>query len=219
MIRSSLLKFNYICTMKNTKEKIVDTALNLFNTKGLSQVTLRTIAKEMGISQGNLNYHFKKRADIIEAIYFNLVKAMDGSMAKVEQSEIGLQLLYDISASVMNNSYTYRFFLLDFAQIMRENATIQTHYSNLVNLRKSQTMGLFAMMVEREIMRKEQLPNEYMHLYKRVQIFSDFWMTSAEVEKTQLDEKLVTEYLEIIVQSIYPYLTAKGIEQYNALSL
>ena len=56
--------------MKDTKEIIINTALKLFNTEGLSKVTLRTIANKMGISQGNLNYHFKKRDDIIEALYF-----------------------------------------------------------------------------------------------------------------------------------------------------
>ena len=37
-----------------TKEKIIDTALQLFNKQGIDPVTTRHIAKEMNISHGNL---------------------------------------------------------------------------------------------------------------------------------------------------------------------
>lgn len=205
--------------MKNTKEKIVDTALSLFNSEGLPRVTLRTIAKEMGISQGNLNYHHKKRDDIIEEIYFRLVKDMDASMHKMKESEIGLPLISDISAAVMRNTFKYRFFFLDFAQIMRENDKIRAHYKELVGVRQTQILSLFELMVQGGIMRAAQLPNEYVNLYKRFQIFGDFWMASAEIEKKQISEKIIVEYLEIITQSIYPYLTPKGIKQYKLLQV
>ena len=42
----------------NTKHKILKTALDLFNKEGLDQVSVRRIAVEMNISDGNLRYHF-----------------------------------------------------------------------------------------------------------------------------------------------------------------
>ncbi|MCA0133899.1 TetR/AcrR family transcriptional regulator [Winogradskyella alexanderae] len=204
--------------MKKTKQKIADTALHLFNMKGLSQVTLRTIAKEMGISQGNLNYHYKKREDIIEEIYYRLVKEMDDSMDKIKGADIGLTLFSDITAAVLQNSFKYRFFFFDFIQIMRENKKIKRHYKSLVDIRKTQIITFFDQLVQGGLMREEQLPNEYTFLYKRFQIFGDFWMASAEIEKKQISEKTIVEYLEIITQSIYPYLTEKGIKEYNSLN-
>lgn len=205
--------------MNKTKQIIVDTALQLFNSQGLSKVTLRGIAKEMGISQGNLNYHYKKREDIIEEIYFRLVKEMDENMGKMKESEIGLPLMADISASVMKNSFKYRFFFLDFIQIIRENNKIRKHYKALVEIRELQILSLFELMVQSGLIRAEQLPNEFKNLYKRFQIFADFWMASAKIEKEQISEKTIDQYLEMIIQSIYPYLTAKGIRQYNSLNL
>jgi len=205
--------------MNKTKQRIVDTALHLFNSQGLSKVTLRTIAKEMGISQGNLNYHYKKREDIIEEIYFRLVKEMDENMSKMKESQIGLPLMADISASVMKNSFKYRFFFLDFSLIIRENNKIRKHYKALVEIRELQILSLFELMVQSGLLRSEQLPNEFKNLYKRFQIFGDFWMASAKIEKEQISEKTIDQYLEMIIQSIYPYLTAKGIKQYNSLNL
>ena len=63
--------------MSETKLKIIKQALLLFNNNGTANVSLRAIAKETGISIGNLQYHFKKREDIIEALYFQLVDKID----------------------------------------------------------------------------------------------------------------------------------------------
>jgi len=35
------------------------------------------IAMELGMSSVNLNYHYKKREDILESFYFEIVKSFD----------------------------------------------------------------------------------------------------------------------------------------------
>ncbi len=203
--------------MKDTKEKIVETALNLFNEYGLAKVTLRTIAKEMGISQGNLNYHFKKRDDIIEFLYFELVSTIDKSMTETQAAEINLKLLFDLSKSIMTNFYAYRFFLLDFVQIMKDNKIIKSHYLKLSELREDQFTDLFSVLVKQKIMRKEELPNEYSSLYTRFQILGDFWISSAEVVNKRISKRIISNYYTIIIQAIYPYLTPKGKKEYYSL--
>lgn len=203
--------------MKNTKGLILDTALALFNSFGLSKVSLRTIANKMEISQGNLNYHFKKREDIIEGLYFQLVKNIDHSMSNIEHAESTLQLLFDISKTIMYNFYEYRFFLLDFVQIMRENKNIKEYHLQLTALREQQFGALFTLLIENDLMRNEILPNEYKNLYKRFQILGDFWISSAETATQPLTEKSVSVYAEMISQSIFPYLTKKGEKEYQLI--
>ncbi|VAW10751.1 hypothetical protein MNBD_BACTEROID03-733 [hydrothermal vent metagenome] len=195
--------------MKDTKERVLDTALELFNENGLSQVTLRTIAKKMKISQGNLNYHFKKREEIIETLYFNLVKHIDLKMSN-NKEEVSLKLLLDLSTSIMSDFYEYRFFLLDFVQIMRENIIIKTHYLKLSKIREKQFLELFALLIKKEIMRKEILHNEYAFLYRRFQILGDFWIPSAQLTHKHISKNMIKKYADIINQSIYPYLTEEG---------
>lgn len=203
--------------MKNTKSIILETALDLFNSFGLAKVTLRTIANKMGISQGNLNYHFKKRDDIIEALYFQLVKNIDCSISNTEKVDNVLELLFNISNTIMNNFYTHRFFLLDFVQIIRENKIIEAHYSKLTVQREQQFLFIFNQLIEADIMRKEILPNEYKNLYKRFQILGDFWLSSAATAKQPLTKKTIRIYAELINQAIFPYLTSKGQKIYTSL--
>ncbi len=189
----------------------------LFNSLGLSKVTLRTIAMKMGISQGNLNYHFKKREHIIEALYFQLVENIDNGMPELQQLNNPFQLLVNISQTIMLNFFEYRFFLLDFVLIVRENKKIRQHYAGLTNQREQQFSMLFNLLIDKGFMRKELLPNEYKYLYKRFQILGDFWISDAEIRTQKITKKTISVYLEILTQAIYPYLTAKGQKEYHAI--
>jgi AcrR family transcriptional regulator len=203
--------------MKKTREIILDTSLELFNSLGLSKVTLRTIANKMEISQGNLNYHFKKREDIIETLYFQLVQNVDSSMSSMKEPKNPFQLLVSISQTIMSNFFEYRFFLLDFVQIMRENKKIRTHYTELTILRELQFLSLFNLLIENDLMRKEVLPNEYKNLYKRFQMLSEFWISDAEIHNSKIIKKTISTYSVILTQAIFPYLTLKGQKEYHSI--
>ena len=54
--------------MKKTKQKIIQSSIELFNQKGWTNVRLQNIADQCGISVGNLAYHYANKAAIIHAI-------------------------------------------------------------------------------------------------------------------------------------------------------
>ncbi|NJB82336.1 TetR/AcrR family transcriptional regulator [Wenyingzhuangia aestuarii] len=203
--------------MSTTKQKILATSLVLFNQYGLSKITLRSIAKEIGMSQGNLSYHYKKREDIIEALYHQLVLKIDEKIQATTPSSVTVKTLYDIARTTITLFYEYRFFFLDFTQIMREHENIRIHYNQLMTLRKKQTLDLFEILIKQELIRPEKIANEYDHLYTRIQIISDFWMTSKSLEHASISLKTTEDYIKIISESIYPYLTQKGIKEYQKI--
>lgn len=199
--------------MGKTKDRILDTALHLFNERGLSKVTLRTIASTMNISQGNLSYHYKKREDIISALYYNLIESIDRGMEENKVREITINALLDTSELIMNNLFEYRFLLLDFVQIMRENPEIKKHFLEMSERRKAEFLFLFDSLVKEGVMRKEQYKNEFLYLYQRIKIMGDFWISSAEVTHTKLSKDILKEYAKKISLEIYPYLNQQGQEQ------
>ncbi|GGD15404.1 TetR/AcrR family transcriptional regulator [Hyunsoonleella pacifica] len=205
--------------MGNTKDKILVTALELFNTQGMAKVTLRTIASKMGISQGNLNYHFKKREDIVEALYFQIVESINQVIASSMQFENHLESVFSVSKAIMFTFYKYQFFLLDFVLIMREHKKIKTHYVKLIQQRELEFLNMIDVLIDKNLIRKPLFSNEYNNLFKRFQILSDFWMSSVVVEKGKITKASVHQYSEIIYQSIFPYLTLKGQKLYKSVSL
>ncbi len=59
-------------TTRETQDKIITTALRLFNESGSLIVSTNRIADSCGISRGNLHYHFRTKEEIIQAIFQHL---------------------------------------------------------------------------------------------------------------------------------------------------
>ena len=53
---------------KKTRDRIIETAISLFNERGYGNVTTAILAKELGISEGNLWYHFNEKRALLSAI-------------------------------------------------------------------------------------------------------------------------------------------------------
>lgn len=52
----------------STSDRILSTALQLFNSNGADRVPIYKIASDLGISPGNLTYHFAKKQDIVHSL-------------------------------------------------------------------------------------------------------------------------------------------------------
>jgi AcrR family transcriptional regulator len=51
-----------------TRDRILATATDLFNRKGIAHVSIDEVAQVTGMSNGNLNYHFPRKQDLVRAM-------------------------------------------------------------------------------------------------------------------------------------------------------
>ena len=114
--------------MKKTREKILEVARNLFNEHGVADISLRRIAKEMGISHSNLIYHFKTKNDIIFQLHSDILNSAKVENEKLQVEEDRIAGLWKTTLVGFGILYEYRFFLLDLSYILKEHRALHDFF-------------------------------------------------------------------------------------------
>lgn len=196
--------------MKNTKSKIVEKAKQLFNQHGFSAVTIRMIATELGISSGNLNYHFNTREEILEALYFEMVEEFDQRIEDVGSNEITFHTIeHDIFKS-LNRMIEFRFIWTDLYNLLRSNNKIKLHFEGALQKRINGYDYLLNYLSKKKWLRKSEFQNEHKYLIDRMISHSNTWLYNSFIYDKKIDEKLVKEQTHILLGMLYPYLTDLG---------
>ncbi len=117
------------------KKLILDTARNLYNEFGLSNVTIRQIANKMKISSGNLTYHYKKRGEIVKGIFKDLEIVEFKFIVLYRQISLNSDQLNNLMRSHAKAMFHYRFFWIDFVQVGREDPETQDNLDRLMQNR------------------------------------------------------------------------------------
>ncbi|MDI9871260.1 TetR/AcrR family transcriptional regulator [Flectobacillus roseus] len=189
----------------STKDKILAKALTLFNEQGTDFVTVRHIANELGISHGNLCYHFANTDVIIEALYQQLVdKLNELTIQMTGLSENQLTILYQLSYRSFEILHQYRFLMLDFVRIMRRIPTLKLHFKALMQIRQEQFRHIIASMQANgfiDIPEKNIAP-----LIEQALLFGDFWISRAEILFDGNEQEKIAYYHKTFYALFEPYL-------------
>ena len=195
-----------------TRDKILATALQLFNAHGTDAVTVRHIAKEMGISHGNLCYHFPRTQDIVQQLYLNLVAELNEGFRQLQEIPLDVAFLVKTLRYTFATQYGYRFLLLDFVRIMRAIPAVNSHFRQLYQQRRQQFEGVINQLVATGDFQPEQYPGQHDHFVAQFYLLGDFWIAEAEILFEGPEEAKLSYYTRIACGLLFQYLTPKGRE-------
>ncbi len=109
-----------------TKDRILETARELFNARRFGNVTTAELASECGIAEGNLWYHFKNKRALLEAIAEQFLVDVEDRLALLPSDpEIILQEYADMLFALISEIRQYRF-------LYRDQADYGEHTDNLL---------------------------------------------------------------------------------------
>ena len=89
-----------------TRDRIIHSATELFNDQGERNITTNHIAAHLGISPGNLYYHFRNKEDIIHSIFDQYARHLSDSFTPIRSSEIRLEDLRDEPFLLYTQAFT-----------------------------------------------------------------------------------------------------------------
>jgi AcrR family transcriptional regulator len=74
----------------NTRERILDIALDLFIDKGYDKTSLREIAEKLGFSKAALYYHFASKDDILLALHYRIHDVLQETLGLLGSDEMNM---------------------------------------------------------------------------------------------------------------------------------
>ncbi|BAP12941.1 TetR family transcriptional regulator [Alcanivorax sp. NBRC 101098] len=118
--------------MTSTKARILETSLVLFNRQGERNVTTNHIAEALGISPGNLYYHFRNKGVIVSAL-FDRYQQQLLSLLEAPQGPLSWQVKVHYFEGLLASMWQYRFFHRDLSHFLHaEETALATRYQQFV---------------------------------------------------------------------------------------
>lgn len=203
--------------MSNKKKLILETARTLFNEKGYHDVTIRMIALKMNMSSGNLNYHYKKREDIFEALYFEMVADFDERIDMLNNMTFSIeQIKFDVERS-MSRMLDYTFFWTDLYNLLIISEKVQEHFKEVYKKRMAGCLLLFKKLNENKIMKDSTFEMENNFLAERMINYGNTWLYSSRLYSNKIDSVNLDYYVNIYLSMLFPFLTNKGKKEFQDL--
>jgi len=200
--------------MSDTKSNILETAIQLFNKQGVNNVTLRTIADHLGISSGNLAYHYKNKESIIEDAFQQMIAERNKILTGVQEIP-SLEIIYDQTEPVLALERKYLFLNLDAIHIIRNHPSFAKLQRKHIEKRIEYNRAVMALSVATGYMKEESQKGEYNRLAKSLWLVSHYWLTQKELRGIKEDN--VQELQNAIWDLVLPNMTDKGIYKFKKL--
>ena len=127
---------------RRTRERIVATALALFNAAGEPHVTTADIADEMNISPGNLYYHFRNKDDIIGELYAAFAGSVAPLLAGPSARAADVEDLWLFMHVLFERMWEYRFLFRDLDEIVSRNPQLARGFADLARRERSAVIEL-----------------------------------------------------------------------------
>ena len=131
-----------------TKERIIALAQTRFNELGYGNVTTAALAAELGISEGNLWYHFKTKRDLLEAISAEFLLYLNERLSLLPDKKADVIEGYTaLMASHEQELLRYRFLYRDQADYGGHSQIVLDNITGLYDKSRAQFRAFYEEMV------------------------------------------------------------------------
>ncbi len=171
-----------------TREKIIHASIELFNDKGERNITTNHIASHLGISPGNLYYHFRNKEDIIYAIYSEYADDLISRFQTLSDTINPLDSILRYMDIVFQLISKFRFFYSNLPVLLSKNPALKKRYSEIQKEIKAKVSGMLISLKDADILniKDEELDD----LTCLLRLTTTFWLSYLQ---TQFDEPTIDD--------------------------
>lgn len=189
-----------------TRDRILQTAVILFNREGTAQVSTNHIAEAAGISPGNLYYHFRNKEEIIRAAceqLFSITATLFDLPADRPPT------LDDVMRWVRANfavTWEYAFVYREILPLMRHDAVLYERYRTIRQRGYEGFAELIGVLMEAGVLRDDLDATTITYLADLCWLITESWLTALELQGKPADEAEMQRGIDLMLFSLGPYL-------------
>lgn len=199
----------------NTKQKILNASIQLFNENGLANVRLQQIADEIGISVGNLAYHYRNKEAIIGAVNDNLNEEIMEILSAYGLFPNFIDFDHQLS-KYFSFVQKFPFYFVDLMEIERVSPTVHLQRQQHIAKMISQIRKRFDFYQRRGVLVQEPREGLYDNVATSIWVLISFWQAQNSA-RGLADSATPEKFKEMIWNLIYPYFTSDGIAEFEQL--
>jgi len=200
-----------------TKDKIVHESLKLFNQRGERAVTTNHIAEHLGMSPGNLYYHFRNKEDIIKSIFELYIEFISHSIDPPNDKISAQEYLANYCHQVFDSIWKFRFFHASMPSILYRDDELHEQYLAAHHMLEQRA---FAAIVHLKIEKFIEIDNDDIaELVELMRLVTGFWVNycMANTMKGKITKTQVSLGVLKLIRLISPYGTPAGKTVFNQL--
>ena len=192
----------------NTRDRILATALRLFNQSGTAAVSTNHIADALSISPGNLYYHFRNKEAIIRALFEQQFAQWDALYSLPDDRMPTLDDMWRMVNDTFPVSWNYRFIYRELIALLRRDDELNRRWVEVRARGFDGFRQLIEVFAAAGVLRSPNDPEVVTRLAELIWMINEFWLASVEVSGQTVDAAQMAHGAELMRQVLEPFIVS-----------
>lgn len=199
-------------TTKNTQKLILETAIDLFNVHGTAQISANRIADTCQLSRGHLYYHFKRKEEIIHAIYTQIATEMKHND---DLKQPTVHHLLEMFHRYLGLVWRYRFFYREMTALLAMDPALQHSFSKNRRERTQVLIHFFEALIANDALRGPRDLQTLKNLVAASWMICDNWINYVSADGPTQYPECADAGFQIVIDLFKPYLSPQTLATLN----
>ncbi len=200
-----------------TKDKILQASIELFNQQGERSITTNHIAAHLGISPGNLYYHFRNKEDIVRNIFREYAKLLDSRLQPPTQPSEALDSLAQYLDVVFELMWRFHFFYANLPDILSRDQALQQDYLTVQKAVLAKVISVLSALKKADVIAIDDADiANFAHTVKLVVTFWISYLKTQDPHRTMSKEHAYLGVLKVLLL-FKPYATTQAMPRIEKL--
>ena len=204
----------------STKDTILLKANGFITDVGMSEFRIDTLASSLGLSPGNITYHFHKKEDIASSLWDCVIVNVRKSYMRHISTILDIKQLFLFFRSIVIENFKYRgiiSYMLSDVSFSRDQSDSE---GDLYTIIYSKFNTIITSLVKNGYIVKNYKDEDMLTCFNSMFIIMSWWLSvNNDASKYSSIDEFGSSYAISIISNLEPYMSEKGLEQYKDVVL